>query len=355
MNLREIAEKLGLEFRGDPEKKISQIRDLGRLTSSESIVRDAIYYVENQRILKRYLFLEKKKESISVLTLESLAGHFINTLIASENSIKLSFIQLLTLFSKEPDFTFEKNIIDRSKSFIHELAKVSPSAIIMPQAVVMQGAEIADEAIIYPHVTIGPGAKIGKQTLLHPGVVIGYNCIVGNHCIIYGGSVIGADGFGYHDYQGKRYKVPQVSHVEIHDYVEIGANSCIDRGTIEPTIIGAHTKIDNQVQIGHNCVVGEHVIMAGNVGVSGSVTIGNQAILAGKTGVSEHVHIAEEAVIMGASVLLSDAKPKTAYFGYPARISIEAHRIDKATARLPELLKRVKILEKKVYGQNDGN
>ena len=287
--------------------------------------------------------------------MESLADCFINTLVAPKESLKLSFIQLLELFSKEPNFTLEHTITDRSKSFIHDSAKVSQSAIIMPQAVIMQEAEISDGAVIYPHVTIGPGAKIGKQTLLYPGVVIGYHCIVGNYCTIYGGSVIGADGFGYHNYQGKRYKIPQISNVEIHDHVEIGANSSIDRGTIESTIIGAHTKIDNQVQIGHNCVVGEQVIMAGNVGVAGSVKIGDRAILGGKVVVNDHVHIAEEGVIMGASALFFDTEPKTTYLGHPARVAIETHRIHSAISRLPDLLKRVKTLEKKVYGKNDSN
>ncbi len=352
MKLSLIAKNLNLSFKGDPDKEIFEIRDLERLFSSESIISNAIYYVENQHVLKKRFFIEGKAV---VLTTEVLGKYFKNAIMVPQKLIRLSFIQLLNLFSKKPKFNKKQKILPGLDSFIHESAKVSESAIIMPQAVIMENAEITDGVIIHPHVVVGTNAKIGKQTVLHPGVVIGYNCRIGEHCIIYGGSIIGTDGFGYYDYEGKRYKVPQISHVEIHDYVEIGANSSIDRGTIEPTIIGAHTKIDNQVQIGHNCVVGKYVFMAGNVGVSGSVNIGDGAVLGGKVGIADHLNIAEGSVIMAGSGLHFDTKPKNTYFGYPARVAREAHRINSAIPYLPELLKRIKELEKKVYGKNNGD
>ena len=348
MTLSEIAEKLCLPFKGDPQKKVDQIKDIERVHSPEMLRPNSIYYIENQITLKRHPFTE---DQMSVLVPESLSERFQNAIIAPKASIRLSFIRLLGLFSRSPTFRPQKE--GSEQSFIHESAKVSPSAMILPQAVVMQDVVIDDKAVIYPNVTVEPGARVGKHTRLYPGVVVGYNCVIGDHCIIYSGSVIGADGFGYHDHEGERYKIPQISHVEVHDHVEIGANSSIDRGTIEPTIIGRHTKIDNLVQIGHNCQLGEYIFIAGNAGVSGSVKIGDRAMLGGKVGIADHINIGEGSMLLAGSGLHFDTKPKTAYLGLPARVAKEAYRINGAIPHLPGLLKRVRELEAKVYGKSD--
>jgi len=217
---------------------------------------------------------------------------------------------------------------------VHESATIAP------------GARIAPSACIGPHVSIEAGSAIGERTVLHPGVRIGRNVSVGSDCILYhnavvsGGSVIGnrvilhngvsigADGFNYRprpEGRGLR-KVAHLSHVVIEDDVEIGANSCVDRGKFSPTVIGAGTKIDNLVQIGHNCRIGRCVVIAGCAGIAGSVTIGDGAMIAGQAAVGDHLTIGPGAKVLGNSGVMRSLEPGEAVFGTPAQPRIQMLR-----------------------------
>jgi len=211
-----------------------------------------------------------------------------------------------------------------------------------------EGCDIGDNSKIFAHVQIGSNVKIGKNCHIYPQVVIYDNTKIADNVIIHSGSVIGADGFGYKYRDNQHIKVPHVGNVIIEDSVEIGANTCIDRGALGSTVIGAGSKIDNLVQLGHNNKVGRNVIICGQSGISGSCTIEDGAILAGSAGIADHVTIGKQAVIMARSGVSQDIKPKTQVFGFPAKERKIAWRELAALTKLPELFKKFKNLEARV-------
>jgi UDP-3-O-[3-hydroxymyristoyl] glucosamine N-acyltransferase len=178
--------------------------------------------------------------------------------------------------------------------------------------------------------------------------VIYDNSILGDNVIIHAGAIIAADGFGYKFRNNQHIKVPHVGNVEIADNVEIGANTCIDRGALGATKIGAGSKIDNLVQLGHNNIVGRNVIICGQSGISGSCTIEDGAILAGSSGVADHVKIGTRAVVMARSGISQDVAAGTQVFGSPAKDRKVAWKELAALSKLPELLQKFKKLESRV-------
>ncbi len=227
-------------------------------------------------------------------------------------------------------------------------AEIGDGSWVGPGAVVEAGATVGARVRIHPLVVVGAGARIGDDSVLFPGVVLYPGVTVGCRVRIHAGSVIGSDGFGYErDGRGVQEKIPQIGTVEIADDVEIGANSCVDRATIGATRIGAGTKIDNLVQVGHNTQVGEHCCVIGQVGLAGSVKVGRFSVLAGQAGIADHVTIAEGTVVGAQSGVPSDIGPGV-WLGSPAILAKDARRVFPVLARLPELLRRLRELEEKV-------
>jgi UDP-3-O-[3-hydroxymyristoyl] glucosamine N-acyltransferase len=217
-----------------------------------------------------------------------------------------------------------------------------------PYAVIGENSSIGDGSEILAGVYIGKNAKIGNNCRIYPYAVIYDNVVVGNNVIIHSGAIIGADGFGYKFRNNEHIKVPQVGNVIIEDNVEIGANTCIDRGALGSTTIGAGSKIDNLVQIGHNNKVGKNVIMCGQTGVSGSCNIEDYAILAGSSGIADHVTIGRGAVVMARAGVAGNVEAGSQVFGSPAKDKKTAYKEQVAIGKLPELLKKVKRLEEKI-------
>ena len=170
-------------------------------------------------------------------------------------------------------------------------------------------------------------------------------CTLGDRVILQPGAVIGSDGFGYELKDGKHVKIDQVGIVEVHNDVEIGGNSTIDRARFGKTIIGEGTKIDNLVQIGHNCVIGKHCILVSNVGISGSTIIGDYVTFAGQSGAAGHVKIGDKAIIAGRAGVTTDLEGGQAYSGFPAVPMMEDRKARAMARRLPKLVERVKKLE----------
>lgn len=207
---------------------------------------------------------------------------------------------------------------------------------------------IGDNTAILAGVYIGNNVRIGKNCRLHPYAVIYDHTIIGDNVTIHSGAIIGADGFGYKFRNNVHIKVPQVGNVVIEDNVEIGANTCIDRGALGSTVIGTGTKIDNLVQIGHNNKIGKHVIMCGLTGVSGSCNIEDYAILAGSSGVADHVTIGQGAVVLARSGVAGDVSAGSQVFGSPAKDKKTAYKEQIAISKLPDLMKKVKNLEEEI-------
>lgn len=264
------------------------------------------------------------------------------------------------LLCSDPEISFIQavNALHPAKKFP---AQVATQVAIAPSALLAEDVYIGPFVSIGEHSVIGQGCvllngayignnvKLGANCCIHPNVVIYDDTELGDNVVIHAGSVIGADGFGYKNRNGQHIKVPHVGNVVLGDHVEVGANTCIDRGACGSTTIGAGTKIDNNVQIGHNNTIGKNVIICGQTGISGSCVIEDYAILAGSSGVADHVTIGRQAVVMARSGISSDVKPGMQVFGSPAKERKVAWKELAALGKLPELLKQVKELEKRLH------
>lgn len=245
-----------------------------------------------------------------------------------------------------PEQTFEHQIAPQA--VVDKSVQLGKSVHIAAFSTVGKNSQIGDNSEIFAGVHIGMNVTIGNNCRIYPQVVIYDNTQIGNNVIIHSGSVIGADGFGYKFRNNQHVKVPHVGNVVIADNVEIGANTCIDRGALGSTTIGAGSKIDNLVQLGHNNKVGRNVIICGQSGISGSCVIEDGAILAGSSGLADHVTIGQRAVVMARSGVSQDIEPGTQVFGSPAKDRKVAWKELAALTKLPELLKKFKALESRV-------
>lgn len=212
-------------------------------------------------------------------------------------------------------------------SLIHETAEIGEGTVIAPNAYVGSDVKIGRNCYIGPSASIMDGCVIGDHCLINAGAVISF-AIIGNHTSIFNGAKIGQDGFGFAHDQGVNHKIIQIGIVEIGNGVEIGANSCVDRGAIENTVIGDGTKIDNLVQIGHNVVIGKGTVMAGCSAIAGSTRVGNFVQIGGGSNISGHITIHDGAKIAGMSGVMRDVEPMQAIAGIPALPIRQWHKIN---------------------------
>lgn len=236
-----------------------------------------------------------------------------------------------------------------SSAKVDPSAEVDPTARIGPMCFVGAGAKIGARSNLISGVHIGSGAAIGQDTEIGPGSSVMDGCIIGNHCNLAGCVVIGAEGFGYtlqpHASGRGKYLVhiPHIGNVVIGDHVDIGANTCIDRAKFGSTSIGSGTKIDNLVQIGHNCRIGRSCILCGQVGLSGSVTLGDGVQLAGRVGVADNIHIGAMARVGASAGVMNDIPSGQTWLGAPAMPVKEAARNMALFRKLSQILKKVKL------------
>ena len=228
-------------------------------------------------------------------------------------------------------------------------AHIDPAARIDAHAVVEAGAHVGAGAWIGPACVLGPGVRVGEGTRLYAGVRIYAGCRIGARGIVHAGAVIGADGFGFAPFQGRWVKIPQTGIVDIGDDVEIGANTTIDRGSAADTVIGEGVKIDNQVQIGHNCRIGAHTAIAGCVGIAGSAVIGRNCQLGGAAMIHGHLSIADGTII-GAGTLVSRSLAEADFYTgvFPIMRNRDWERNAVLVRHLVELRERIRHLEKQV-------
>ncbi|MDR0775170.1 MAG: UDP-3-O-(3-hydroxymyristoyl)glucosamine N-acyltransferase [Azonexus sp.] len=240
---------------------------------------------------------------------------------------------------------------------VHALADcaspVPASARIGAHVSIGAGVALGEGVVIHPGCVIGDGAAIGDGSVLYPNVTVYAGCRIGSRCILHSGAVIGADGFGFAPDGGQWVKIPQIGRVIVGDDVEIGANTTIDRGALDDTLVGDGSKIDNQVQIAHNCIIGRHCVIAGSVGMAGSVTLHDNVILGGAAMISGHVSIASGAVISGGSLVMKNI---TRPGRYTSVFPLEEHsrwvRNAAHVRHLARLAERVSELEKKLKETN---
>jgi UDP-3-O-[3-hydroxymyristoyl] glucosamine N-acyltransferase len=228
-------------------------------------------------------------------------------------------------------------------STVHETASLGENVAVGAHAVIGESAVIGNNAVIGENTVVGKGVSIGEKTTIYPNVSIYDRTVIGSKVIIHSGSVIGSDGFGFIPKDGQVLKVPQMGKVIIKDNVEIGANSCIDRGTFDSTIIEEGAKIDNLVQIAHNVKIGKNVLMAALTGIAGSSILGDNTMMGGQSGVADHVKVGKNVQIgAGSAVFPGTVQDNAAILGYPAR---DGRRFFKEKAFLGWLTKNSKKIK----------
>jgi UDP-3-O-[3-hydroxymyristoyl] glucosamine N-acyltransferase len=238
---------------------------------------------------------------------------------------------------------------------VHPSAIVSSRVVFDPQkvsigpsAVIEDDVHIGDGCVIHAGVFIGQGTRIGVDCTLHANSSVRERCILGQRVILHSGCVIGADGFGYELVKGRHQKIDQVGIVQLDDDVEVGACTTIDRARFGRTWIGEGTKIDNLVQIGHNCVVGKHCIIVSQTGISGSTRLGDYVTMGGQVGVAGHLEIADKVMLFAKSGVTKSLTEPGAYTGFPAKPLLEGRRMLALPAKIPDIIERVRELERKL-------
>lgn len=254
---------------------------------------------------------------------------------------RFAFAQALRIFAPEPKVyrgihptaVLGENLVYGENVSIHSLAYVGDNV------------KIGANTVIYPFAYIGDDVIIGDNCVIYPHAVLHNNTEIGNYVVIHSGSVLGTDGFGYMFIENRHYKIPQIGRVIIEDDVEIGANVTIDRARTGSTRIGAGTKIDNLVHIGHNVSVGKNCVIVAQVGVSGSVEIGNGVILAGQVGIKDHVKIGDNSIVCAQAGVIGDLPAASFVTGPYARPHHQEMKAQAIHAKLPDLYKQLKDME----------
>lgn len=225
-------------------------------------------------------------------------------------------------------------------------AEIDPSAHLGPFAVVGERSRVAAGAVVHPHVVVGRDCEVGEGSVLHPHVVLYDGTKLGRRVVVHAGTILGSDGFGYASEGGLPVKIPQVGHVEVGDDVEIGANTAVDRATLGVTSIGAHSKIDNLVQIAHNVQVGRAAILCGQAGIAGSARLGDGVVLAGQAGVVGHVELGKGVRVAAKSAVFDSVPAGTQVAGIPAEEAGAWRRQVVMLRRLVDLGRRLRRLER---------
>ena len=324
-SIEEINQTLNGEIIGNTTQKITAPEQLEVATNNE------ISFIGN----KKYEKLWASSNAAAAIVNQDISiepGE--NRAFIKVKNADLAMSQVLEMFAP-PMPTFQ---ID-----IHPTAVIDISATIGNGSKVGAGCyiglnvAIGENVIIYPNVTILDNSTIGKNTIIWSGTVIRERSIIGENCIFHPNCTIGADGFGYRpDPERGLVKIPQIGNVVIGNHVEIGANSCVDRGKFSSTILGDGCKIDNLVQIGHNSKLGKFCIMAGNSGLAGSVTLGNGVVIGGSASIKDHTTIGDGAIVGAGSGVTGDIEAGKVMLGYPA---VEARDALKQWAILKRLVR----------------
>ncbi|NLF42273.1 MAG: UDP-3-O-(3-hydroxymyristoyl)glucosamine N-acyltransferase [Bacteroidales bacterium] len=338
--VKQIADFLQGEIEGDQELKLNTISKI------EEGIPGSLTFLANPAYTPH---IYKTKASAAIVNKSFVAEHPVScTLIRVDNAYN-SFAQLLDLYAQSI----------APKNGISDLAFIAPSATIGDNAYVGEftsigeNVKIGKNVKIYPQCYIGDNVTIGDNTYLYPGVKIYHACVIGSNVTLHAGVVIGGDGFGFAPQDDKNYKkVAQIGNVVIEDWVEIGANTTVDRATLGSTIIRKGVKLDNLIQVAHNVEIGENTVIAAQTGIAGSAKVGRNCMIGGQVGIAGHLSIGNEVKIAAQSGLSGHAKDEELLMGAPAfdvskyrKAYVHFRNLDKLVQRIDYLEKRLKTLE----------
>jgi len=328
----------------------------GRIVGNPDIDITGVSGIKDARQGYITLLADKKnvKEIRSTNASAVIAGEKIEGVTASiliVDNPRLAFAKILDIFYKKPFMPLgisKEAVIGSGSNFGDDIS-------IHPFAYIHNNVSIGSRAIIFPYVYIGSNVSIGDDSIIYPNVTIRENVKIGKKVIIHSGTVIGSDGFGYVQDKGRHHKIPQVGGVIIEDNVEIGANVTIDRATTGSTLIGNGTKIDNLVQIAHNVRIGRNCIIVAQVAIGGSVETGDGVVLGGQAGVRDHVKIGRGVMVGAQSGIGNDIPDGQVFSGSPAIPHKTWLRSQSIYSKLPDYIKRLHELERKVKKEGNSN
>ena len=331
--LKEIADFLKGEVVGDPDTVITGVCGIKEAKKGD------ITFVANPK----YISLMQETEASAIITSCDIENGP-KPIVRTQNP-SLAFAQMLSL-AVPVEVKHPKGI--HATAIIADKAKIGKGVSLGAYTVICDAAEIADNTIIYAGCYIGHYTKIGKDSIIYPHVSIRERVVIGERVVIHSGTVIGSDGFGFAKVEGVHQRIPQIGTVVIEDDVEIGSNVTIDRARFDKTIVGRGTKIDNLVQIAHNVTIGENSIVIAQAGISGSTSVGNNVILAGQSGIVGHISIGDNAIVAAQAGVTKSIPANTKVSGYPAKPHEIAKRVNACLQRLPQTIKTIDGLKKKI-------
>jgi len=332
VKLGELASRLGCELRGDGELEIRGVAGLDEAGPGE------LSFLANPR------YADKLRATRASAVVVAPGQETPRAALVSANPY-LTFARAVALVRPAP----------APAAGVHPSAQVDPSAVlgagvhVGPLAVVAAGVRIGARSVVHARVVLCEGVAVGEDCVLHAGVTVRERCRLGSRVVVQNGAVVGSDGFGFaRDEAGRYHKFPQVGIVVVEDDVEIGALTAIDRAALGETRIGRGSKLDNLVQIGHSVRIGEDCVLAGQVGVAGSTRIGQRVTLAGQVGVAGHLELGDRVVATAQTGIPSSVAAGTVVSGYPAIENRAWLKSSAVFAKLPELQRRLRELERKL-------
>ncbi len=331
MLFSELAAKLGLRLTGDDfmVTGLNTLQDAGP---------DQVSFLANSKYVP---FLGTTRAGAVILEDQYVSR--VPRALVSPNPY-LDFARAVRLFDRPQGFFKEQS----GQAFVHEDARVDPSAVIHPMSFIGAGTEIGANTRIFPFVYIGEDCLVGSDCLIYPNVSIMASTSIGSRVIIHSGAVLGSDGFGYVQNGPVMEKIPQVGKVIIEDDVEIGACTTVDRATLGKTIIRKGTKIDNLVQVAHNVQTGDNCVIVSQVGISGSTKLGSNVVLGGQVGVAGHLEIGDNSRVAAKSGVGKSIPANTDCGGIPAMNHTSFLKNAVLMPKLPQIFKRMKKLENEV-------
>ena len=331
-SLKELAAYLGGRVIGDEEARVNGIASLDDAREGE------ITFLANPK----YAAKVASTKATAVILPPGAEGHGRN--VIEVKNPYLAFAKLLTLYHVAP---FQAKGV-MAGAYIGKNVTMGDAVTVYPGAYVADGVKLGERVTLFPGVALYEGVEVGDDVTLHSNVTVRERCRIGNRVIIYSGAVIGSDGFGYAPDGKGWYKIPQIGTVVIEDDVEIGVNAAIDRAALDVTLIRRGTKIDNLVQIAHNCVIGENCMIISQVGISGSTRLGEHVTLAGQVGVAGHLEIGDNVMVGAKSGVPGNLPAGQVFSGIPTMPHREWLRAMGIVSKLPELKKTLSSLEKRV-------
>lgn len=338
-------------------KQIAQMLD-GKVEGNENVVVNKLCKIEEGEEgglsflanPKYNHYLHSTKASIVIINEDFEQEEEIKTTVIRVKDAYSCFAKLLEIYNQ---YRLNKTGIS-SLAFIDKQAEVAEDAYVGEFAVISKGAKVGKGAKVYPHVYIGENVKIGDEVSIFSGVRIYHDTVIGNNCVLHSGVVLGADGFGFAPLpDGTFKKIAQIGNVILEDNVEVGANTTIDRATMDSTRVMKGTKIDNLCQLGHNVTVGQSTVMAAQTGVAGSTKIGSNCYIGGQVGFAGHIKIGDRCSIGAQAGIISDVKDEAKIIGSPAidakafmKSYVYFRKLEQMKNKIDALEKRIESLEK---------